>query len=439
MLGTAVRAGDGRLLGRLVDFSLEIGDRQPRVERLAVGRGRQVRLWVDAAAASFRPDGIRLPPAAADPTPAVAVSDRPERQLLVRRDVLDTQIIDVAGKRWARVAEVVLAVSPVGLQVVAVEVGAAGVLRRLGLQRLAATIADQRVDWADLHLTSDRGHALQLGSPTAAVHRLAPPELASAVSHLPTAQAVQVLEAVAPDTAAGALSASHHRMGARLLHAVSRATASSVVARLPADDATAILRHLTPEAAEQLLESVHSERAATLRRLLAHPADTAGGLMNSEVLTASRGEPVEAIRQRVAAQIPELEGMATVIVIDDQRRPVGSFEPNDLLAGRPTPRMVPTVAATLPVERVIDLFALGDHLALPVVDPDGALVGVITVDDVLEELLVERLPGQGRYARIRHRARAGAQAGARAGVQALRRGPLRPRPGTGPRPGEGRP
>ena len=54
--------------------------------------------------------------------------------------------------------------------------------------------------------------------------------------------------------------------------------------------------------------------------------------------------------------------------------------------------------------RVIDLFALQDHLALPVVDGAGHLVGVVAVDDVLEELLAERLPGQGRYARVRRRA-----------------------------------
>jgi magnesium transporter len=175
---------------------------------------------------------------------------------------------------------------------------------------------------------------------------------------------------------------------------------------MPADDAATLLRGLAPEAAERLLASVVSERAATLRRLLAHPADTAGGLMNTDVRTAPVGEPVEAIRDRVAVDLPELEGLATVFVVDENGRPVGSFEPNDLLAGRPTPRPVPAVPLTLPVQRVIDLFALQDFLALPVVDADGRLVGVVAVDDVLEELLAERLPGQGRYARIRRRAQA---------------------------------
>ena len=69
----------------------------------------------------------------------------------------------------------------------------------------------------------------------------------------------------------------------------------------------------------------------------------------------------------------------------------------------------------MPVQNVVDLFALNDFHAVPVVDADGKLVGGIAVDDVLEELLAERLPGQGRYARVRRRLAAAASASPRFG------------------------
>lgn len=406
LLGSDVRSAEGDVLGHLVDLTIEVGEHHPAVRRLAIGRRRRIRAGVSwDAVVSFEHDDIRLSIPRAD-VPALAFgSGLTGRELLLARDVLDTQIVDVAGKRMARVSDVLLARSEEIVRVAAVEVGAAGVWRRLGLDRMAERTPEQAVDWADLHLTSARGHALQLSTPGSGVHRLAAAELASVVAHLPTVKAAQVLDAVSPAAAASALSASHPRVGARLLHAVSRGTASSVVARMPVDDATAVLRGLPADAVEAMLGNVMSERAATLRRLLAHPADTAGGLMNTEVRTASVGEPVETIRDRVAADLPELEGLATVFVVDENRRPVGSFEPNDLLAGRTTPRPVPAVPVSLPVERVIDLFALHDYLALPVVDTDGRLVGVVAIDDVLEELLAERLPGQGRYARVRRRGR----------------------------------
>ncbi len=406
LVGSDVRAAEGTVVGHLVDVTVEVGADHPTVRRVGIGRRRKLRAFVDwEAVTSFEHDDIQLSIPAASVGGRDGDLDLTPREVLLVRDVLDTQIIDIAGKRLARASEVLLARADADVRVVAVDVGAAGVWRRLGFDRLAERTPEQAVDWTDLHLTSARGHALQLSTPGAGVHRLAAPELAAVVAHLPTASAAQVLDAVSPGAAAAALRVSHPRVGARLLHAVSAARASSLVERLPSDDAAALLRSMGGPAAEGMLSGVVSERAATLRRLLAHPADTAGGLMNTDVRTATIGEPVDQIRRRVAQNLPELEGPATVFVLDDDGRPVGSFEPNDMLAGRSTPRPVPAVPQSLPVQRVIDLFALQDYLALPVVDEEGRLVGVVAVDDVLEELLAERLPGQGHFARIRRRNR----------------------------------
>lgn len=421
LLGSDVHGPGGAVVGHLVDLAVRPnrpdrpgGATHPAVSRLAVGRGRRVRGWVPwAAVRSFEHDRVEItaPLSAPHGVPGVVPVD----ELLLRRDVLDTQVIDVAGKRLARVADVLLDRDPAGpggpvLRVIAVDVGSAGVWRRLGVGRLAERVAEQPVDWADLHLTSERGHTLQMAGQLAgsaatapALGRLPAAEVASAVSHLAPARAAGVLDSVPAATAARALGAAHPRVGARLLRAVAPDTAAEVMAHLAADDAVALLRGVPAEAVEPLLAGVHSERAATLRRLLAHPAGTAGGLMDTEVHTARPGEPVAAVRARLVADIPELEGLATVFVVDEAGRPLGSWEPNDLLAGRSEPRPVPAVPATDPVERVIDLFALNDYLAVPVVDAAGRLVGVITIDDVLEELPAERLPGRALFDRIRRR------------------------------------
>lgn len=418
LLGSDVHGPGGGVVGHLVDLAARPeppgGADHPAVSRLAVGRGRRVRGWVAwAAVRSFEHDRVEITePLSPAGTPGATVA-ADGGELLLRRDVLDTQVIDVAGKRLARVADVLLDRDPAGpdgpvLRVMAVDVGSAGVWRRLGIDRLAERVAEQPVDWADLHLTSERGHALQLAGPSAtapALERLPAAEVASAVSHLPPARAAGVLDSVPVAVAARALGAAHPRVGARLLRAVAPATAAEVMAHLAADDAVALLRGVPADAVEPLLAGVHSERAATLRRLLAHPAGTAGGLMDTEVHTARPDEPVETVRARLAADIPELEGLATVFVVDEAGHPLGSWEPNDLLAGRPEPRPVPAVPVTEPVQQVIDLFALNDYLAVPVVDAAGRLVGVITIDDVMEELLAERLPGRARFDRIRRRGR----------------------------------
>ncbi len=123
--------------------------------------------------------------------------------------------------------------------------------------------------------------------------------------------------------------------------------------------------------------------------------------MNTDVRTARNTDSIDDIVARFAEHPTTLAGTAVIFVVDDDGRPVGTFEPADLLSGRDAPRPVPALPASLPLQRVIDLFALHDFPALPVVDAEGRMLGAVAIDDVLEELLVERLPGRRRFARIR--------------------------------------
>jgi sporulation protein YlmC with PRC-barrel domain len=120
VLGQRVLTADGVRLGELVDVAVDVGDRHPVVRRLALGRGRRPRLLVDwASVASFELGDVRLAPDA--PTRPAASDD--VDGLCLARDVLDTQIVDVAGKRLARVAEVMLARHGDDLCAMAVEIG----------------------------------------------------------------------------------------------------------------------------------------------------------------------------------------------------------------------------------------------------------------------------------------------------------------------------
>ncbi len=224
LLGTEVRSVGGEVLGHLVDMTVEFGDDRPVVRRVAVGRRRRVGFLVQwDAVTSFEQGDIQVSTSAEQGGESGSQKALSEHELFLARDVLDTQIVDVAGKRLARVSDVVIERSGAVLRVASVEVGAAGVWRRIGMGRLVQNRRGHMVDWSDLHLTSARGHALQLAAPAAVVHRLAATELASVVAHLPTARAVEVLDAVPASAAAGALSASHPGVGARLLHTASRA------------------------------------------------------------------------------------------------------------------------------------------------------------------------------------------------------------------------
>ena len=159
-------------------------------------------------------------------------------ELLLCRDVLDTQIVDVVGHRLARVADVAMARTASGdLEILAVDIGFARVLERLNLERLGGGRPDESISWTDLHLTSDRGHLVQLASPASAVHRLTDGDLAALVARLDLESATEVLEEAGPVRAAGAITHATAPVGERLLRALSDEERSRILEHMPEDHA----------------------------------------------------------------------------------------------------------------------------------------------------------------------------------------------------------
>ncbi|MGZ8647954.1 MAG: magnesium transporter MgtE N-terminal domain-containing protein [Solirubrobacteraceae bacterium] len=334
---------------------------------------------------TFEPTGVVV--RAGDRAPAVEGDE-----LRLARDVLDAQIVDIAGRRVRRVSDVELVRSERSLRAVAVDVGWVGIARRVGLGRLGRSPHRDLVDWSDLHMVSPRGHALQLRTTSAALHRLSPGELSELAARLPPQRAAEALHAVGEDRAAAAVSIVRPRLGGRLVGALPPEAATAVVAAMPVDDAVAVLRQLEPERRDALLADVPPARREALERLLAYPAGTAGGLMTTDIRTAHVTEPREEVLRRLREDPPALEGLFTVLLLDDAGRLAGVLPPSALIRGSTRPVEVPAVTADTSVERVAELFARHDLVAVPVVDGEQRPVGLVAVDDVLEEMLAARLP-----------------------------------------------
>jgi sporulation protein YlmC with PRC-barrel domain len=236
--GQDVRGPDGQVIGRLADLTVSLAQEsgRHRVERVLVRPRHGAMLVVPwDRVTTFEPGRVVLSTSPAD---ADAAAGLREHEILLGRDVLDTQVIDVVGQRLARVADVVLArTGSGGIELVGVDVGFGAVLRRLELGGLARRFGADVIAWSDLHLTSERGHAVQLGSPRATVHRLDARELAGLVSRLDTESATEVLAARGPLVAAAVVRAAHPVVGERVLRAMRSTDAARIVAAMPEEHA----------------------------------------------------------------------------------------------------------------------------------------------------------------------------------------------------------
>ena len=197
--GQDVLGPDGRVIGRLADLTADWSRSPARIWSIACwcGEAAARTCWSRGkAVANLGHNQLVLAVDAAD-TESYTVDNVTEalgeHEILLVRDVLDTQVVDVVGSRLARVADVVLARTAEGrLELLGVEVGFGGVLRRLRLAALVRS-GEDIVAWSDLHLTSERGHAVQLGTPRSAVHHLNARGLAELVSRVDTESATEIL------------------------------------------------------------------------------------------------------------------------------------------------------------------------------------------------------------------------------------------------------
>jgi magnesium transporter len=184
---------------------------------------------------------------------------------------------------------------------------------------------------------------------------------------------------------------------ARLLLKLSRGQAADVLAEMPPDDAADVLEELTPQQAETLLTEMEKDRARALKGLLAYPEGTAGSLMTPECIVVRPDLTAQEALAVIRRAAEEAETVHYVYVTDPQtQKLLGVLSLYRLVFSRPDTlvqdlmtRDVVKVRADAPQEEAARLIQRHDFVSLPVVDAEDRLLGIITVDDVLDVLQEE--------------------------------------------------
>ena len=179
-----------------------------------------------------------------------------------------------------------------------------------------------------------------------------------------------------------------------LLRAVGPGYAAELVEEMPSDDAAAIIRELPPEEREAVLSAV--EDRAEVEQVLRYPADSAGGLMSTEVVAVSESASLAEAIAEIRRQCAEDDQLYQVYAVDGGRRLTGVVPTARLIVSAPARRVrevmepVPAVARPeLDQEQVARLMARYNLAALPVVDEGGRLLGRVTFDDVIDVVEAE--------------------------------------------------
>ena len=406
-IGLPVLDGSKDAIGKIADLIVAVGDRYPPVTGLVVSTDRRRIFLPWSSVDRIDASGARLGTTTID---MGRFSQRPD-EILLHADLMDKQIVDIDGRKVVRVNDLRLDEIEGVLHLVAVDVGAAGLLRRLGIERGYRTLArnlhlsvpERYIDWEDVDPVETSIASIKLRVPHAGLAELHPADLADIIDQLAPRDRAGVLASLDDEAAADVFEEMEPETQVEVLEDLDPARAADILEEMSPDDAADLVADLSDESREEILALMERDEAEELGELLAYPEDTAGGMMTTEFVTLPASLTGAQAIDRLRELEPDAETIYYVYVVDDEERLVGVLSLRDLIVSKPDTPIADvmiaepvTVGALADEAEVAEIVAHYNLLAVPVVDASGHLVGIVTVDDAMDAILPDawrkRLP-----------------------------------------------
>jgi len=324
---------------------------------------------------------------------------RREGEVQLGKDVLDNQLIDVDGKRVVRVNDVQLIEVGDIWRVTGADVTLAGFLRRLMPQGFYGSDRPVEViDWADVgYLATDTATVtVQLKSSKNKLSRLHPVEIAQLAETLSPIHRTEVVESLDDEIAADTLEEMSTEAQARILEEMDEERAADILEEMSPDDAVDVLDEMDEEKAQELFQLMEVDERADVAELMPYDHDTAGGLMTTEFIVFPKdltaGQAIARLREM--AETPNMIYYLYVVEEDKSWKLRGLISLRSLILADPTAKLDDVMRTDFrfahpsdSVEEVAQTITEYNLLALPVVDDEGDIAGIVTVDDAMEVLL----------------------------------------------------
>jgi Mg2+ transporter MgtE len=309
--------------------------------------------------------------------------------------------VDVQGRRVVRVNDLKLGSVEGQVRLVAASVGTRGLLRRLTLEGLALRLwswfgrrpHERLISWEHVHSLDAASQQLELDVDREKLRRLNPADLADILGELSALDRAAVVSALDEETAAAAMQEMEFDLQRSVLDAVEDERAADILEEIHPDDAADLVGDLPPERAGQLLDLMQPQEASDVRELLKYPDDSAGGLMTPDFVAVPAGMTA----QEAIGYLRKAETIYYCYVLDENKRLVGVFSLKELIVAPPTraideimERELIAVPPETSQEETAHLVARYNLLAIPVVDKERRLLGIVTVDDAIAAALPPR-------------------------------------------------
>lgn len=439
LLGQTVRDVNGRSIGKLTDVIVDGGQAYPMISGIAYkpSHSKEVRVINWRQMAELEPGDVKLsvaadevqseratwlrslPPVGMDAADSGLANDSAARsgyaladtlpsgfhhpdidqRLPLARRILDRQIIDINGRRLVRVNDLQLLKVNSHYRLIGADISARGILRRLGLGALAGMLGKdvegQYIAWDAVDPLHEGTAALKLKYDR--LSKMHPADIAEIVTQLGKQMGTDIFEILDTETAADTLQEFDTELQVEVMEGLDDERAADIIEAMEPDEAADLLAEMPEDRVNVLLDLMDREDAADVRSLLAYDEDTAGGLMTTEYVAIPATLTAEETINWLRELAPEAETIYYVYVTDEEEHLLGVLSLRDLIVAKPTTRVADfmhdgpvSVASDTSHHEVAFVLAKYNLLAVPVVDEEKRLLGIVTVDDAIDLVLPNR-------------------------------------------------
>ena len=387
----------GDELGRVKDFIVVKGELLPRVSALILEekKKRYCLEWDNVGIFNKRIISSK------NYAPELPPYESREEDLLIVRDIFDKQIVDANGAKIVRVNDVKLEGEDDNACLSGVDVGVRGILRRLGIERKSEKIyrlfgksfTHNIIRWSYIQPLEPRLSTISLAVPRQMISALHPADIADIISEAPLDQGIALFSKLDPNVAAEALHELEPNLQKAIINSLDKDYAPEIIERMPPDEAADLIADLESDKAQEILESIEKEDAEDIQELLAHEEDTAGGLMTNQFIAYPQELTIQEAIERLKMDANEVETVYYVYIVENEKL-IGVTTLKEIILHSPDVHlseiMEPKLKTLSPdTNQLVVAEAISKYnlLAIPVVDDEGDLLGVVTIDDVVDILL----------------------------------------------------
>lgn len=397
LISAPVYSEAGRQCGCITDFTLSLRNNWPCFDQAIIFdyNNSTNRIAGKNCFKSFSPRSFILSTPINDLPHFLPQSNQPTATQL-----WDKSVIDTINIRTVQVNDLEILADESGeIWVNGIDISFMGGLRRLGLEKFVGPILNKLgiglgqevISWDKIIGFNEQFTSLTTELTTDNFQNLHPADIAEILDDLEDSERISIIENLDEETAADTLAEADSETQLQIIEQLDTETASEIIEEMDPDEAADLLQDMDQDRAREILEHMDLDEASDVRKLLEHDEYTAGGIMTTEFASIYEDFSVANAFSHLRLIAPDIEMIYYLYVTDSNERLRGVVSIRDLLSANPSSSVadimdedIVSVTADTPQEEVANLIGKYDYMAVPVVNSHQKIIGVVTVDDVMD-------------------------------------------------------